>query len=180
VNTSQRRDNLFNHYRDASPYLTELLADSKQEAELKTEADFSFSNTKRFGERYVCCGDAAGFIDPIFSSGVFLAVTSAERAADRLHVALASNTENDPMLHAMDDNSYALGFKSMRLFVERFYQHEMVHRLFFESEHSEEIKHDITALLSGDLWSEYNSFQKMLLGGRQNRSLDNQPADSRF
>jgi 2-polyprenyl-6-methoxyphenol hydroxylase-like FAD-dependent oxidoreductase len=33
-------------------------------------------------------GDAAGFIDPVFSSGVFLAVLGGEQAADALHVVL--------------------------------------------------------------------------------------------
>jgi len=33
-------------------------------------------------------GDAAGFIDPVFSSGVFLAVLAGEQAADALHVVL--------------------------------------------------------------------------------------------
>ena len=34
-------------------------------------------------------GDAAGFIDPVFSSGVFLAIMSAEKAADTLDEVLA-------------------------------------------------------------------------------------------
>jgi 2-polyprenyl-6-methoxyphenol hydroxylase-like FAD-dependent oxidoreductase len=36
------------------------------------------------GERWVLAGDAAGFIDPVWSSGVFIAVLSGEKAADML------------------------------------------------------------------------------------------------
>ena len=53
-----------------------------------TAADFSYRNTKLSGERWMLAGDAAGFIDPVFSSGVFLAVLAGEQAADALHVVL--------------------------------------------------------------------------------------------
>jgi len=57
------------------------------------------------------------------------------------------------------------------LFVERFYQYDMVQRLFFQAGQNESIKNDIAALLSGDLWREDNAFQRMLLEGRQNDRL---------
>jgi hypothetical protein len=40
------------------------------------------------GDRWMLAGDAAGFIDPVFSSGVFLAVLCGEQAADVLHEVL--------------------------------------------------------------------------------------------
>jgi flavin-dependent dehydrogenase len=162
IDKSQRGAGLYEQYVKASPFLTELLAGAEQET-------FSFSNSQRHGLRYACCGDAAGFLDPIFSSGVFLAVTSAEKVADRLHTALAAGTEGDPLLHAVDDDHYNLAFRSMQLFVERYYQYDMVNHLFFEADRSAEIKNDIAALLSGDLWRGNNNFQRMLLEGRQNR-----------
>jgi len=167
---SRRGAALFDAYISASPVMAELLTGVCQETGVRAEADFSFSNRRRHGQRYACCGDAAGFLDPIFSSGVFLAATSAERVADRLHPALLAGTEGDPQLHAIDDEAYELGFRSMQLFVERFYQYGMVQHLFFEADRNEAIKNDIAALLSGDLWRGDNEFQRMLLQGRQNRS----------
>jgi flavin-dependent dehydrogenase len=38
-------------------------------------------------------GDAAGFIDPVFSSGVFLAIMSAEKAADTLEAVLSDESK---------------------------------------------------------------------------------------
>lgn len=169
IGGSPRGAALFEQYRKASPRLNDLLIGAEQERIVRAEADFSFTNTQRYGQRYACCGDAAGFLDPIFSSGVFLAVTSAQRVADRLHSALTRGTEGDPGLHAGDDDEYTLGFCSMQLFVERFYRHDMVHNLFFEADRDESVKDDIAALLSGDLWSGRNQFQRMLLEGRQNR-----------
>ncbi len=170
IDAAQRGPALYEHYIKASPILDELLKNTVQEAPVRAEADFSFTNTLRYGERFACCGDAAGFLDPIFSSGVFLAVTSAERVADRLHEALSTGTEHNPNLHADDDADYTLGFRSMLLFVERFYRYGMVDHLFFEADRNELIKNDIAALLSGDLWRGDNNFQRMLLEGRQNKN----------
>jgi len=43
--------------------------------------DYSYRNTRFAGSRWLLAGDAAGFIDPIFSTGVFLAIHSGEKAA---------------------------------------------------------------------------------------------------
>jgi flavin-dependent dehydrogenase len=50
--------------------------------------DFSYRNKQLFGDRWLLAGDAAGFIDPVFSSGVYLALLSGEKAADALNLVL--------------------------------------------------------------------------------------------
>lgn len=160
-------EELFQRYLSASPILGRLLAGAKPFAPIRVEADFSYSNQNRYGLRYACCGDAAGFLDPVFSSGVFLAFTSAERVADRLHQGLLEGREADPQLHAEDDEAYLLGFNTMRLFVERFYQSNIVHNLFFEADRQPELKNQIAQLLAGDMWASDNALQKNLLNGRR-------------
>ena len=49
------------------------------------------ANSKFFGDRWLLAGDAAGFIDPVFSSGVFLAIMSAT-AADTLDEVLRNES----------------------------------------------------------------------------------------
>ncbi|HEV3391944.1 MAG TPA: NAD(P)/FAD-dependent oxidoreductase [Chthoniobacterales bacterium] len=55
--------------------------------------DYSYRNKRLAGERWLLVGDAAGFIDPVFSSGVFLAVMSAEKAADTLEEVLRDESQ---------------------------------------------------------------------------------------
>jgi flavin-dependent dehydrogenase len=160
-------EELLRRYLAASPILNRLLEGAEQSAPIRIEADFSYTNQSRYGLRYACCGDAAGFLDPVFSSGVFLAFTSAARIADRIHEGLHEGREADPRLHADDDEAYQLGFNTMRLFVERFYQSNMVHNLFFEADQHPDLKDQIAKLLSGDLWAENNALQKNLLAGRR-------------
>lgn len=160
-------EELLRRYLAASPILNRLLEGAEQFAPIRVEADFSYTNQSRYGLRYACCGDAAGFLDPVFSSGVFLAFTSAARIADRIHEGLLDEREADPGLHADDDEAYQLGFDTMRLFVERFYQSNIVHNLFFEADRQPDLKDQIAKLLSGDLWADNNVLQKNLLAGRR-------------
>lgn len=160
-------EELLRRYLAASPILNRLLDGAKQFAPVRVEADFSYVNQNRHGLRYACCGDAAGFLDPVFSSGVFLAFTSAARVADRVHQGLVDGREADPNLHVEDDEAYLLGFNTMRLFVERFYQSNIVHNLFFEADKYPDLKDQIARLLSGDMWADDNALQKNLLAGRR-------------
>ncbi len=163
-----RRD-LFQRYIDASPLLNTLLKDARPVSEMQVEADFSYINERRYGLRYACCGDAAGFLDPVFSSGVFFAVKTAEFIADRVHLGLLNNAEDDPRLHATDDQMYQTGFRTMQLLIERFYRSRLIHNLVFEADRHPRIKQEVTALLAGDLWQEGNLFQQGLLRGRRGR-----------
>jgi flavin-dependent dehydrogenase len=52
-------------------------------------ANFSYTNGPIVGDRFVCVGDAVAFVDPIFSSGVFVALRSAELASEAILRAFA-------------------------------------------------------------------------------------------
>ncbi|MEO6181708.1 MAG: NAD(P)/FAD-dependent oxidoreductase [Verrucomicrobiota bacterium] len=52
--------------------------------EVYSASDYSYRNTTLVGDRWLLAGDAAGFIDPIFSTGVFLGIRSGEQAANAL------------------------------------------------------------------------------------------------
>ena len=64
------------------PIIAKRMMTAHRASEVHVAADFSYRSTKLHGDRWLLAGDAAGFIDPIFSSGVFLAVFSGEQCAD--------------------------------------------------------------------------------------------------
>lgn len=70
------------------PLLSERMQNAVGVTPVRVEADFSYRNSRLTGDRWLLAGDAAGFIDPVFSSGVFLAVLAGEQAADALHEVL--------------------------------------------------------------------------------------------
>jgi flavin-dependent dehydrogenase len=72
------------------PIIAKRMTNARRATEVYVEADFSYRSAKLYGDRWLLAGDAAGFIDPIFSSGVFLAVFSGEQCADVLNAVLDS------------------------------------------------------------------------------------------
>jgi flavin-dependent dehydrogenase len=67
------------------PMMLKYMENAERVSPVYSAGDYSYRNGKLFGDRWLLAGDAAGFIDPVFSSGVFLAIMSAEKAADALH-----------------------------------------------------------------------------------------------
>ncbi len=70
------------------PIIAKRMTNAQRVSQVYVEADFSYRSARLHGDRWLLAGDAAGFIDPIFSSGVFLAVFSGELAADALNEVL--------------------------------------------------------------------------------------------
>lgn len=54
-------------------------------------ADFSYAVSQLTGNRWLLAGDAAGFLDPVFSSGIYIAIYSGEKAGETINTVL-----NDP------------------------------------------------------------------------------------
>jgi flavin-dependent dehydrogenase len=57
---------------------------ARRVTEVHAAGDFSFRNKRFTGDHWVLAGDAAGLLIPFWSSGVFIAVLSGEKAADML------------------------------------------------------------------------------------------------
>jgi flavin-dependent dehydrogenase len=74
----------FNRILQENPKVIEQMPRARRVTEVYATGDFSFRNKRFTGERWVLAGDAAGFIDPVWSSGVFVAILSGEKAADML------------------------------------------------------------------------------------------------
>jgi flavin-dependent dehydrogenase len=74
------------------PLILAEMANSERVSQVYSAGDYSYRNKKLFGDRWILAGDAAGFIDPVFSSGVFLAIMSAEKAADSLDEILSDES----------------------------------------------------------------------------------------
>jgi flavin-dependent dehydrogenase len=70
------------------PTIAKRMTNARRVSKTYVEADFSYRSARLYGDRWLLTGDAAGFIDPIFSSGVFLAVFSGEKCADTLNEVL--------------------------------------------------------------------------------------------
>ncbi|MCS7102188.1 MAG: FAD-dependent oxidoreductase, partial [Burkholderiaceae bacterium] len=62
------------HYLATTPHLPPLLANARRVTPVRVDVDYSYLATHMCGDRWVAAGDAAAFLDPIFSTGVLLAM----------------------------------------------------------------------------------------------------------
>src|SRR5262249_27704482 len=67
-----------------SVYTRSMLAGASRVTDLRSIADYSYRPSQLIGPGYLLAGDAGNFIDPIWSTGVFLATTSARLGAQAI------------------------------------------------------------------------------------------------
>jgi hypothetical protein len=155
----------FENYVANSPLLSAMTAGCAV-SKPQMLGNFSFKNTEAYGQRYACVGDAACFIDPVFSSGVCLGMNSAVKAADRLLVALASGTEADPELMIPLQTELNVAYDTFCSMVYRFYNTRFVDNMIFGAPDDGDLKPAVTSVLGGDVWRKDNVFRDMLLRAR--------------
>ncbi len=84
----------FQRWTMAQPAIRQRMQHARLLNTLQTTTDFSYYNRKFAGERLLRVGDAAGFLDPIFSAGVFLAMWSGKIAAETVGHSLTQGQPN--------------------------------------------------------------------------------------
>jgi flavin-dependent dehydrogenase len=132
----------------------------------RTEArpikNFSYTNSRSYGSRFACVGDASCFLDPVFSSGVALGLVSAQQVTRNLIPALEARTEHDPQLMADHFEALQPGYRAFAAIIDRFYHTNFVRHFFFGDAKDERLEREITSVLAGDVWRTDNGFQEML------------------
>ncbi len=102
------------------PALAARLEGAEQKMVMKATRDFSYSPSVGAGDGWVLAGDAGGFIDPVYSTGVYLALKSGEMAADSVCEGLAASDLSAKRLGAHVER-YRHGVQAMRQLVYAFY-----------------------------------------------------------
>jgi FADH2-dependent halogenase len=76
------------HYLADTPSAASLLTHARRVSPARFDADYSYLGTRMSGDRWVAVGDAAAFLDPIFSTGVLLAMQGGLDAAEAIDAGL--------------------------------------------------------------------------------------------
>lgn len=159
---------LFEQTYAASPML-QRLTEGCPKSELRIIRNFSYRNTKPRGSRWACLGDAGLFLDPVFSSGVSLAMLGGERFADVLVSALREGREADPELTKPVSEHMAVAYTAFGSLVGAFYQTKIVEHIFFAKQQDPAIRQGLISVLAGDVWRDDNAFLKMLFASKRRR-----------
>lgn len=145
---------IFRQMVEASSVMRARLAAASALGKIHVTSDFSYHNRRFASPRLLRVGDAAGFIDPIFSSGVFLAMNSGKLAAGVVDESLTAGDDGGRRLVAYEREVWA----AMRIYwdlIAGFYTQPFF-ELMLTPQPPLRLGAAVTALLAGELhggWS---------------------------
>jgi flavin-dependent dehydrogenase len=131
------------------PALLPRLENARRVSPVHVLSDFSYRARRCAGEGWVLIGDAFGFLDPMYSSGVFLALKSAEMAADAINEAIEQNNFSAAQLGRWGPD-LSEGMSAIRKLVYAFYTKGFSFGQFIR-EHPE-FKMNLVDLLIGNVF----------------------------
>jgi flavin-dependent dehydrogenase len=138
-----------------TPMVAALMHEARREWDVRIEKDFSYSASAYAGDRWVLAGDAGSFLDPVFSTGVSIAMESGIEAADELHRALARNDFSESNFAGFSRRQRKR-FDTFRRFVVGFYTPQF-RDVFFSPEPPTLIFRSVATMLAGkwdaSLWT---------------------------
>lgn len=156
---------------ERSPFLTTLTKGASRPKRPGLLGAFSFQNKKHHGSRWSTLGDAACFLDPVFSSGVSLGMLGAELLVDTLVPALRAGTEARADLLDAHQQHMGVGYNVFATLIHSFYHSNLLHDLFFARDQDPLLRRGLTSVLAGDLWRDDNPFQEKLMASVRRRKI---------
>jgi flavin-dependent dehydrogenase len=135
---------------DACPEVKRRVSMGRQVTGLYATKDYSYRSRQVAGDGWVLVGDAFGFLDPLYSSGVLLALNSGQLAADAVVEGLERGDTSAAQLGKWGPG-FVEGMDRMRRLVCEFYEGFSFGR--FVRKHPD-FKGHLTDLLIGDLFKD--------------------------
>lgn len=140
---------IFTEELEKCPALKQRLEGAKQLFPIQTTKDFSYRASRIAGNNWVLVGDAFGFLDPVYSTGLFLALKSGEMAGDAILEAFKKDDFSEAQLGSFGP-TFVDGMEAFRKLVYAFYTKEFSFARFL-SQYPEH-QGGIVDILSGDVF----------------------------
>jgi flavin-dependent dehydrogenase len=135
---------------EQTPAIKDRITHAKRVTGYFATRDYSYRSTACAGNGWVLVGDAFGFLDPLYSSGVLLALKSGELAADAILGGLIKGDTSASQLGAWGDN-FNRGVDRMRRLVCEYYDGFSFGQFV---KNYPELRNTVTDLLIGDLFTD--------------------------
>lgn len=137
-------------------HISQRFKDATYRFEPRTIEGWSKTTDKFFGDGFVLTGNVTEFLDPIFSSGVTLAVSSSQLAA---HLVAKQLTGKEVDWQKEYTDKMIFGVDTFRTYVMAWYDGTL-QKIFFAENQNEEIKSKICSVLAGYVWDTDNYYVK--------------------
>ena len=135
------------------PVVAKRLANATMTMPVMTEGSFSYRSTTFAGEGWVMCGDAAAFLDPVFSSGVLLSMRCAELIAERVDRGIRTNSYS-PALFTDYEKKMRKGMSVFWRFIYGFYDTAFLD-LFFRPNNKFKLVNTVSGVLAGNIFPSF-------------------------
>ncbi len=132
------------------PELSRRIEHAEIIGNLHATGNYTYACTRMAGKRWVMAGDSYAFVDPIFSSGVYLAMHGAEIAAGVVDGALR-NPGRERALQRDYQRQFVRGLRIMSWFIYRFTSPAM-RKLFANPRNNWQLEQAMISMLSGDVF----------------------------
>lgn len=132
------------------PEIADRLKDARLAGEVQATGNYSYSADRMAGRSYILVGDAYAFIDPVFSTGVYLAMTMAFLGADAVEACLRA-PEKAPRLLARYEKQARRGLKAFTWYIYRI-RKPAFRDLFMSTRSPLRIENAVLSLLAGDIF----------------------------
>lgn len=146
---------------EEQPVIRERMAAAERVTPVYSAGDYSYRNRSFFGDRWLLAGDAAGFIDPVFSTGVFLAMVSGESAADAIDETLRNPRRKQRLFTAYERKVGRVMDLYLR-FVNSWYTHQFA-EVISQPTARFELAGAINAVLAGNIGGSFSIWWRMQL-----------------
>jgi flavin-dependent dehydrogenase len=133
-----------------SPGLQKRIEGAELISEVRVTGNYSYDSTRMGGPGWVMVGDAFAFLDPVFSSGVYLAMSGAEQAAAAVDTALREPQRERGLLRKLEKRQRA-GMARFSFFIYRFNGPVMA-QMFREPRNTWQLEQGVISMLAGDLF----------------------------
>ncbi len=134
------------------PHLARRMKDATLASDVFAAGNYSYKASTMYGDQFLLIGDAYAFIDPIFSTGVYLAMESAIRGADVVDACLRHPSDRIDHL-ALHARTMERGLQRLAWFIYRF-NHCAMQDLFMSSANPFNMRRAVISLLAGDVFRE--------------------------
>jgi flavin-dependent dehydrogenase len=171
-NTEDWRLELYQQELNSSEFIQDLLQGAKTSIPLQVEGDYSYYSENKFGARYAMVGDASRFVDPIFSSGIFLSMKSSFLVVNALEQMLSSNQMDTKELleeaYEQINGAYDFVYRLISLFYKphtlSWAEAGSTFQSAFQVDHK---RHEVALaaghyILSGDFFENHKEYHKFL------------------
>jgi flavin-dependent dehydrogenase len=118
--------------------------------EVRVTGNYSYDAARMGGVGWVLIGDAFAFLDPVFSSGVYLAMSGAEQAVEVVDTALREPLRERTLLRRLERRQRA-GMQRFSFFIYRF-NNPVMQELFRHPRNSWQLEQAVISMLAGDLF----------------------------